>query len=69
VAEVLKQLQEGGFLLKPLSTDMGLRPMDGATAADAERASANLGSNVAMDAVLASILQGEPQPLPDSQIV
>ena len=65
VAEVLKQLQEGGFLLKPLSTDMGLRPMDGATAADAERASANLGSNVAMDAVLASILQGEPQPLPD----
>ena len=57
VAEVLAQLQQGGFLIKPITTGAD------APAADAGRVAVNIGTEDIVETTLTSLLHGEPQPL------
>jgi hypothetical protein len=57
VAEVLAQLQQGGFLIKQITTGAD------APAADAGRVAVNIGTEDIVETTLTSLLHGEPQPL------
>ena len=58
VAEVLKQLQLGGFLLKPLTTVADAAEV--APAADAGRVAEKIGADDIAETTLRSLLHGEP---------
>ena len=61
VAEVIKQLQQGGFLVKPVTTAADADEV--VPAADAGRVAMNIGGDDIVETTLTSLLHGEPQPL------